>query len=83
MTGKLPEHLYALIGIDDEKKDEEPSSFEFRPVGHGMQDIPAILKASEDSGAAWVVVEQDEPSQGLNRMESAKASLEYLKSVGY
>ena len=83
IEGKLPKHLYALIGMDDEKDDDEPSSFEFRPVGHGMQDMPAILDASVKSGAEWVVVEQDEPSMGLSRMDSVKASREYLRSIGW
>ena len=33
ITGKLPKHLYALIGLDEEETDEGNSSFEFRPVG--------------------------------------------------
>ncbi len=84
MSGKLPKHLYALIGIDeDAEQDDEPSTFEFRPVGHGMQDMPAILAAAEASGAKYVVVEQDEPSMGLSRMDSIKTSREYLKSIGW
>ena len=83
MSGKLPKHLYALIGIEEEEKEEEPSTFEFRPVGHGMQNMPEILKACTGSGAEWVVVEQDEPSMGLSRMESIKASREYLASQGW
>ena len=83
MSGKLPKHLYALIGLDDEAKDDEPSTFEFRPVGHGMQDMPSILDASVKAGAKWVVVEQDEPSMGLSRMDSIKTSREYLKSLGW
>ena len=83
MSGKLPKHLYALIGIEEEEKEEEPSTFEFRPVGHGMQKMPEILEACTDAGAEWVVVEQDEPSMGLSRMESIKASREYLASQGW
>ncbi len=83
IEGKLPKHLYALIGLNDEEEDDEPSSFEFRPVGHGMQNIPAILDASVKSGAQWVVVEQDENTMGLSRMESIKTSREYLKSLGW
>jgi len=83
MSGKLPKHLYALIGIEDEKTEEEPSTFEFRPVGSGMQNIPAILDASVDAGAGWVVVEQDEPSMGLSRMECITKSKEYLSGLGW
>jgi len=83
MSGKLPKHLYALIGLDDDKTEDEPSTFEFRPVGSGMQDMPAILEASVDAGASWVVVEQDEPSMGLARMECITKSREYLKTLGW
>lgn len=84
IEGKLPKHLYALIGMNDEEEDDGgKSSFEFRPVGHGMQDMPSILEASEKAGAKWVVVEQDEPSMGLSRMDSVRASREYLASLGW
>jgi len=48
-----------------------------------MQDMPAILEASVAAGAGWVVVEQDEPSMGLSRMECITKSREYLKSLGW
>ena len=86
MSGKLPKHLYALIGLDDEEEEEaggEESKFEFRPAGHGLQDMPAIIAASEASGAEWLVVEQDEPSLGLSRMEAVMVSREYLRTIGY
>lgn len=83
MSGKLPEHLYALIGIDDDHKDDEPSTFEFRPVGYGMQDIPAILEASCDAGANWIIVEQDNPSMDKTSLECAKLSRDYLRSLGW
>lgn len=69
--------MYELIGI--EKKEEAKGVFEFRPVGHGMQDIPAIIEAAEASGAKWLVVEQD---QSIDRtpMEAVKMSIEYLKA---
>lgn len=83
MSGKLPKHLYALIGLNDEAQDDEPSTFEFRPVGSGMQDMPSILEASVDAGAHWVIVEQDEPSMGLSRMDCIKKSRENLRAMGW
>ncbi len=83
MSGKLPKHLYALIGLDDDKTDDEPSTFEFRPCGCGMQDMPALLAASVDAGAEWVIVEQDEPSMGLSRMECIAKSRENLRKLGW
>jgi sugar phosphate isomerase/epimerase len=76
-----PVRPYELIGADD--KAEAPRGvFEFRPVGHGMQDFPLILKASEEAGASWVVVEQD-MSVGRTSLEAAEMSREYLRSQGY
>ena len=81
MTGSLPKHLYALIGIDEEEADAEEATFDFRPVGHGMQDMPAILAASVDAGAGWVVVEQDDPSVGTTPLECAAKSIAYVKGL--
>jgi sugar phosphate isomerase/epimerase len=72
---------YELIGAD--KKAEQPKGkFEFRPLGRGCQDFPAIIKAASESGASWLVVELDE-AHGCTSMEAAKISREYLKSLGY
>ncbi len=79
-SGKKSENMYELIGIESEAQ-EKPSTFEFRPVGSGQQDFPAILAAAKQAGAEWVVVEQDSPSMGLTPMESIKKSIEYLKTV--
>ncbi len=76
--GKSP---YALIGIETEKADPSEIEFEFRPVGHGCQDIPSVVEAAKDAGAGWVIVEQDE-SKARPALESAKMSIEYLKSIG-
>ena len=80
-VGSKNENMYELIGIETEKK-EVTTPFEFRPVGHGVQDMPAIVKAAEDAGAEWVVVEQDMPSMGLTPMQSIEKSRRYLESIG-
>lgn len=72
--------FYELIGNDQKASGE--NVFEFRPVGHGLQNFPEILKASEDAGAFWVVVEQDRPSMGKDSVECAAMSREYLKKLG-
>lgn len=78
--GQKSEHMYALIGIEEQGVQEE-SRFAFRHVGGGVQDFKSILRACEDAGTQWVVVEQDEPTEGLSRMECARLSMEYLKSL--
>ncbi len=75
-----PEQMYELIGV--EKKAGDRGSFEFRPVGHGLQDMPSILAAAVESGASYVVVEQD-MSVGRTPMEAIRMSREYLKSQGW
>lgn len=56
--------------------------FEFKAVGHGVQDIPAILAQAIDGGSAWVVVEQDGHTEN-SAMEDARLSREYLKTLGW
>ncbi|MBE6546801.1 MAG: sugar phosphate isomerase/epimerase [Ruminococcaceae bacterium] len=80
--GEKSEDMYELIGIE-KKAPTRPGNFEFRPVGSGVQDFPAILKAAEEAGAEWVVVEQDQATMGLTPMESIAKSREYLKTIGY
>lgn len=79
-----PEQMYALIdekGADDAKVDAG-ESFDFRPVGYGVQDMKAICQASVDAGASWMVVEQDRSSE-RPAQEAAHMSRDYLKSIGY
>lgn len=77
-----PANMYELIGTTVEKKEASAGSFEFRPVGHGDQDMPSILEASIAAGSEWVVVEQDQ-SNGRSPMEAITLSREYLRSQGW
>lgn len=80
-VGSKSENMYALIGIDENEKKETAGKFEFRPLGKGVQDFPAILVAAKESGTRWVVVEQDSPSMGKTPIECAEISINYLKSL--
>jgi len=71
---------YALIGLNEDEK-KANTAFEFRPLGKGIQDIPSIIEASKAAGSEWLVVEQDQPSLGLDPLECAKSSIDYLKSL--
>lgn len=82
LAGQKPLRLYELIGVDDEAAEEEPvGTFEFRPLGKGMLNVPAVLEAAAEAGAYWVVVEQDQPSLGLTSLECVAESLRYLKAL--
>lgn len=73
---------YALIKADgtDDGKNDAAATFEFRPVGHGCQDVESIVKAGLEAGAFCFVVEQD---QWYDRtpLEAAKMSIETLKKI--
>ena len=77
--GKQEGDPYALIGLNEDEK-KENTAFEFRPLGYGVQDIPAIIEASKKAGSKWLIVEQDQPSMGKTPMECAAMSMEYLKN---
>ena len=79
--GEKSDDMYELIGIE-KKAPTRPGNFEFRPVGSGLQNFPAILEAAKDAGAEWVVVEQDKPSMGLTPLQCIEKSREYLKTIG-
>ena len=79
-VGTKNEQMYELIGVD-KKAPERPSDFEFRPVGHGVQDMPEILHAAKDAGAEWLIVEQDNPSAGNEPLDEIKKSIDYLKKI--
>ena len=79
-TGSKSENMYALIG-SDAKKEDSTGEFQFRPVGMGLQNVPAILDAAVDAGVQWLVVEQDRPSLDKTPLECAELSVKYLKSL--
>lgn len=79
-AGQKSENMYNLIGIDESKK-EAPSTFEFRPVGSGVQDFPSIIDTAEKCGVEWLIVEQDEPSMGKTPLQCAEMSMNYLKTI--
>jgi len=77
--------LYALIdqaGKDSKTALVDRDAFDFRPLGLGMQDVPAILKAAGEAGSQWIVVEQDRSTE-RPALEAIKISREYLKSLGF
>ncbi len=80
-VGSKAENMYALIGVDDKEKKEAPRKFEFRSVGSGVQNFPAILAEAQVCGVEWVVVEQDSPTPGKTPVECAKESITYLRSL--
>lgn len=76
----------SLGGVTDKAKLEgvtpkRNETFKFKHLGAGMQDMPALIKASEDAGAEWLVVEQDFATEGMTTIECAKASYDCLKSL--
>ena len=80
--GSKSDSMYELIGIEKKADTSKSNPFHFRPVGSGVQDFPAILEASVESGAKYVIVEQDQ-SYDTPCLEAAKSSRDYLKTLGW
>lgn len=75
---------YALIdktGAEQKTETKEDNEFRFRPLGQGVQDFPSILKAAEEAGTEYVIVEQDN-WYDIPSLEAAKQSREYLRTLG-
>lgn len=81
MEGR-PQNMYELIGIETAGKEEKEGRFEFRPVGFGMQIMPELLEAAVESGAEYLVVEQD-ASAGRTPVEAVTMSRRYLELLGF
>ena len=71
-----------LIHLKDMPKDftEMARPARFAEVGEGQMDMGAIFVASEESGAAWYIVEQDQCDRPT--LESAALSFGNLKALG-
>ena len=80
-VGGKSDNMYELIGIESDGKTADTKAFEFRPVGYGCQKFEGIFEAAKNSGASWVIVEQDSPSMGLSPIECAEKSINYVKSI--
>lgn len=80
-VGSKSKNMYKLIGI--ESNEEQSKSFEFRPLGYGVQKIQDIVDAAKDAGASWIIAEQDSPSMGKTPLECAEMSIEYMENIKY
>lgn len=60
-----------------------PKDMDYRPIGGGLENVPALLKAAEEAKCEWIVVELDAPAKGTTAVECAQKSIEYLRSIGY
>ncbi|MDD2214707.1 MAG: sugar phosphate isomerase/epimerase [Oscillospiraceae bacterium] len=74
-------NMYELIGTKVSRQADKTGHFEFRPLGQGQQDFPAILAAAEAAGSQALIYEQDQCYQ-LPPLEAARQSLAYLHSLG-
>lgn len=74
-AGRLPR-----LHIKDSVSDPENQDCPFAEVGHGILDWDNIFAVSPGAGVEWYVVEQDRCVR--SPLESAKLSLDYLRSRG-
>ena len=79
--GEMEGDPYALIGLNEGEANPATNAFEFRPLGTGVQDIPAIIAAAKEAGSKWLIVEQDNPSLQKSPLECIEMSINYLKGL--
>lgn len=60
---------------------KERSTFDFCNYEVGRLDVPAVVQAAKESGAKWLVVEQDRPEEELTELDSARVNVEFLRSL--
>ena len=76
---------YAKDGFDDlVHSPNEPKprdTFDFCNYEKGRLDVASVVKAAVESGAKWLVVEQDRPDIDLSELESAKINIDYLRNL--
>lgn len=76
---------YAKEGFDELVHSPETpkrrNSFDFCNYSRGRVDVARMARAAEESGAKWIVVEQDRADDGLSELESAKINVEFLKAL--
>ncbi|MFA6729763.1 MAG: sugar phosphate isomerase/epimerase [Eubacteriales bacterium] len=77
----VKEGLYGLIGVNDVSPQAEEGDFAFRPVGYGVQDNLAILRAAREAGTKWLIVEQDRPCLGWDSLDCIGMSMAYLRKI--
>lgn len=78
LKGKPQNNMYKLI-CDEEEVKEAEGNFSYRPVGYGVQDVPAIMEACKKAGTEWVIVEQDSVSRpDAIKMEEVALSAKYI-----
>ena len=70
---------YHLIGLA-ENPAASIAQFSYRPLGMGVQNLPAIVRAAKEAGAKWLIIEQDQ-SPDRPPLEASAISIDYLKKI--
>ena len=68
-------HLKDYVSSDGAERPD------FRPLGRGKVDIPAVVKTAEKLCAEWLIVEQDAPTAGHKSIDDVHVSAEYLHTL--
>ena len=82
-TSKSPDakiENFVIYGYKNSAAQEyaQENGFEFRPLGMGIQNFKTILRAAEEAGCEYVIVEQDQ-TYDTPELEAARISREYLR----
>ena len=67
--------------IHDPNQIKPRDTFDFCNFKVGRLDVPRIVNAAKESGAKWLVVEQDREDAELTELESAKINIDVLRAL--
>ena len=68
-----------LVHSPDEIKPRH--MYDFCNYEVGRLDVPAIARAAVESGAKWLIVEQDRPEPDHTELDSARININVLRSL--
>ena len=67
--------------VHDPTQIKPRDSFDFCNFNVGRLDLTRMVNAAKESGAKWLVVEQDRKDEGLSELESAKINIDALRAL--
>ena len=79
-TGAGPKSVRAAAGIECDCPEDPASEFVFKPLGQGIMPFEKIFEALEKAGTRYLIVEQDNPTPGMDIMDCIAESARYLKA---
>lgn len=67
-----------IVHLKDYNGGTKGNDFSYKTVGSGVVDINGVIEAAKEADTEWLIVEQDNPEDGMTPMECAEKSAKFL-----